>query len=251
MSIQETPVAPEGASPTTKDNFWASALLSKEAEIWNRRARRRHASWCLIVTFSNTLKRLLDVGGSLCAIILLSPVLALTALAIRWEDGGPILFRQTRVGEHGRLFPMWKFRSMVVNADMVKAELAAANQHGPDGVTFKMKDDPRITRTGKWIRKLSIDELPQFFNVLRGEMSLVGPRPPVPKEVALYKARHLRRLRARPGITCLWQIGGRSEIDFEGQVRLDLQYIHSQGFWSDLWILVKTVPAVLLGRGAY
>lgn len=231
--------------------YWASALLSKEAETWNRHARRKRARWRRVIALSNGLKRLVDVVGSLAAIVLLSPVFLFTALAIKWEDRGPILFKQMRVGERGRLFPMWKFRSMVVNADAIKADLTAANQHGADGVTFKMKDDPRITRIGKWIRKLSVDEFPQFFNVLRGEMSLVGPRPPVPKEVALYKARHLRRLRAKPGITCLWQIGGRAEIDFEGQVRLDLQYIQSQGFWSDLWILLKTVPAVLFGKGAY
>jgi lipopolysaccharide/colanic/teichoic acid biosynthesis glycosyltransferase len=114
-----------------------------------------------------------------------------------------------------------------------------------------MKDDPRITKIGKWIRKLSIDEFPQFYNVLRGDMSLVGPRPPVPREVAEYKALHLRRLRVKPGITCLWQIGGRSDIDFEGQVRLDLQYIRSSNVFFDILILVKTLPAVLFGKGAY
>ncbi|MCC5840255.1 MAG: sugar transferase [Opitutales bacterium] len=245
----ETPHTPSPKSGEVP--YWASALLSKEAETWNRRARRKRARWRRVIALSNGLKRVVDVVGSLCAILLLSPVFLFTAWAIKREDGGPILFKQMRVGEQGRLFPMWKFRSMVVNADAIKADLTEANQHGAEGVTFKMKDDPRITRIGKWIRKLSIDEFPQFFNVLRGEMSLVGPRPPVPKEVALYKARHLRRLRAKPGITCLWQIGGRAEIDFEGQVRLDLQYIQSQGFWSDLWILLKTVPAVLLGKGAY
>ncbi|MFM2241927.1 MAG: putative sugar transferase EpsL, partial [Verrucomicrobiota bacterium] len=129
--------------------------------------------------------------------------------------------------------------------------LLTENQHGQSGVTFKMKDDPRITRIGKWIRKLSIDEFPQFYNVLRGDMSLVGPRPPVPREVAEYKALHLRRLRVKPGITCLWQIGGRSDIDFEGQVRLDLQYIRSSNVFFDILILLKTLPAVLFGKGAY
>lgn len=226
-------------------------MLRGGLDTWSQRARIKQFWWRAIVSFSLWLKRAVDVVGSLFAIALLSPVFLFTAWAIRREDGGPVFFKQMRVGERGRLFPMWKFRSMVVNADAVKEKLAEVNQHGAEGVTFKMKDDPRITRVGKWIRKLSIDELPQFFNVLRGEMSLVGPRPPVPKEVALYKAVHLRRLRVKPGITCLWQIGGRAEIDFEGQVRLDLQYIHSQGFWSDLWILLKTIPAVLFGKGAY
>jgi lipopolysaccharide/colanic/teichoic acid biosynthesis glycosyltransferase len=155
------------------------------------------------------------------------------------------------VGAGGRLFGMWKFRSMVVNADQIKDQLLAENQHGNAGVTFKMKNDPRVTKVGKWIRKLSIDEFPQFYNVLRGDMSLVGPRPPLPREVAEYQASHLRRLRVKPGITCLWQIGGRSEIDFEGQVRLDLEYIRSSSVFFDIAILLKTLPAVIFGKGAY
>ncbi len=253
--MNNAPQSPKSSNPKhtgdSDSDFWASALLGDEARVWLRIARRKRNNWKRVIAFSSALKRLVDILGALAAIILLSPIFIFTALAIKWEDRGPILFKQMRVGERGRLFPMWKFRSMIVNADAVKQELKEVNQHGSEGVTFKMKEDPRITRIGKWIRKLSIDEFPQFFNVLVGQMSLVGPRPPVPKEVAMYKARHLRRLRAKPGITCLWQIGGRSEIDFEGQVRLDLQYIQSQGFWSDLWILIKTVPAVLLGKGAY
>ncbi len=204
-----------------------------------------------MIRLTLALKRLLDIVGSLCAILIASPIFLFTALAIKLDDRGPILFKQIRVGDGGKLFDIWKFRSMVMNADQIKDEILEQNQHGDSGVTFKMKDDPRITKPGKWIRKLSIDEFPQFFNVLMGDMSLVGPRPPVPREVALYGARHLRRLRAKPGITCLWQIGGRADIDFEGQVRLDLQYIHSQSLWQDILILIKTVPAVLLGKGAY
>jgi lipopolysaccharide/colanic/teichoic acid biosynthesis glycosyltransferase len=247
----DSPSNSQSDSTPAEASFWEENLLRDSADTWLRQALRKQNQWRRVVLFSRALKRLVDVLGSLSAIILLSPVFIITALCIKLEDKGPILFKQMRVGAGGRLFPMWKFRSMVVNADSIKDKLAEVNQHGADGVTFKMKDDPRITKTGKWIRKLSVDEFPQFFNVLRGEMSLVGPRPPVPKEVALYKARHLRRLRAKPGITCLWQIGGRAEIDFEGQVRLDLQYIKSQGFWSDIVILLKTVPAVLLGKGAY
>jgi lipopolysaccharide/colanic/teichoic acid biosynthesis glycosyltransferase len=145
---------------------------------------------------------------------------------------------------------MWKFRSMVVNADQLKAQLARQNEM-QGGVTFKMKNDPRVTRVGRFIRKYSIDELPQFWNVLRGDMSLVGPRPPVPKEVALYSPEDRQRLLAQPGLTCLWQVGGRSTIDFAGQVRLDVAYIQSSSVWLDLKLLVQTVPAVLFGKGAF
>jgi len=231
-------------------NFWSEELLSGRMEHWDRFAQKKMRRWLFTIRLIHGLKRMLDIVGSLVALLISSPIIALTCLAIKLDDGGPVLFKQIRVGEGGRLFRIWKFRSMVLNADQIKDQILEQNQHA-DGVTFKMKDDPRITRPGKWIRKLSIDEFPQFVNVLKGEMSLVGPRPPVPKEVALYGARHLRRLCAKPGITCLWQIGGRADIDFEGQVRLDLQYIHSQSFWQDIMILLKTVPAVLLGKGAY
>ena len=229
---------------------WDRVDNAAERRRWLRKMRRRRRLWNCTLWLSKALKRLVDIAGSLFGMVLFSPVFLLTALLIKLEDRGPIFYKQMRVGENGRLFPMWKIRSMVVNADQIKDQLLARNQHG-EGVTFKMKDDPRITKVGKWVRKLSLDEFPQFYNVLRGEMSLVGPRPPVPREVAEYKALHLRRLRVKPGITCIWQISGRSEIDFEGQVRLDLQYIQNSGFWSDFWILLKTVPAVLLGKGAY
>ena len=240
-------------TPTKTDiesNFWSSEILSGRIHQWDSFAKSKMRRWRMLIRLAHFLKRLLDIIGSICALIISSPIILFTSLAIKLDDGGPILFKQTRVGEGGKLFKIWKFRSMVLNADQIKDEILEQNQHG-DGVTFKMKDDPRITKPGKWIRKLSIDEFPQFVNVLKGDMSLVGPRPPVPREVALYGARHLRRLRAKPGITCLWQIGGRADIDFEGQVRLDLQYIHSQSVWQDIIILLKTVPAVLLGKGAY
>lgn len=230
--------------------FWGQAILSGNIAEWHRRAKTKRLRWQFFIHLTQALKRCLDIVGSIVAIVLTSPILLFTFIAIKLDDGGPALFKQIRVGEGGKLFLIWKFRSMVMNADEIKDEILKQNQHA-DGVTFKMKDDPRITKIGKWIRKLSIDELPQFFNVLKGEMSLVGPRPPVPREVALYGARHLRRLRAKPGITCLWQIGGRADIDFEGQVRLDLEYIHSQSVWQDIMILIKTVPAVLLGKGSY
>jgi lipopolysaccharide/colanic/teichoic acid biosynthesis glycosyltransferase len=232
------------------DLFWGDVLLSGKVEKWHRTAHLKQMRWRIFIRFTLALKRLLDVVGSICALILSFPIILVTCIAIKLDDGGPVLFKQVRVGEGGKLFKIWKFRSMVMNADQIKDDILEQNQHA-DGVTFKVKDDPRITKPGKWIRKLSLDEFPQFVNVLKGDMSLVGPRPPVPREVALYGARHLRRLRAKPGITCLWQIGGRADIDFEGQVRLDLQYIHSQSFWKDVIILIKTVPAVLLGKGAY
>jgi lipopolysaccharide/colanic/teichoic acid biosynthesis glycosyltransferase len=144
---------------------------------------------------------------------------------------------------------MYKFRSMCPDAEARLQALLGQNHHA-EGVTFKLKDDPRLTRIGKWLRKYSFDELPQFFNVLKGDMSLVGPRPPVPREVELYSLADRRRLAVKPGITCLWQISGRSEIDFSGQVRLDVRYIETQNFRVDVQILVRTVPAVLSGKGA-
>ena len=161
----------------------------------------------------------------------------------------PVCFAQTRVGQFGREFKMYKVRSMCLDAEQRLQELLEKNHH-KEGVTFKLKDDPRITRVGKWLRKFSFDELPQFFNVLSGDMSLVGPRPPVPREVAKYSLEHRRRLAIKPGITCIWQISGRSEIDFSGQVQLDVNYIETQSFWTDLSILARTVPAVLSGKGA-
>ncbi len=219
-----------------------------------RRLRRRQAvklaAWEFSLRSLFVLKRLLDIAGASVGLLLLSPLLVGVALAIVWEDGWPVFFAQTRVGQYGRLFKFYKFRSMVRNADKLKDALAAKNESG-DGVIFKMKQDPRITRVGRFIRRFSIDEMPQFLNVLLGDLALVGPRPPVPREVALYTLEERKRLHAKPGLTCLWQIQGRSEIPFKEQVRLDLQYIHSQNLGSDIVILLKTVPAVLLGRGAY
>jgi lipopolysaccharide/colanic/teichoic acid biosynthesis glycosyltransferase len=195
------------------------------------------------------LKRAVDVAISLVLLTALSPLFALIALAVWVEDGGPIFFSQTRVGTFGRHFKMYKVRSMCLDAELRLQELLAQNQHR-EGVTFKLKNDPRITRVGKWLRKFSFDELPQLYNVVIGDMSLVGPRPPIPREVALYSPADRRRLSTKPGITGLWQISGRSEIDFSGQVKLDVDYIENQSLWRDLEILARTVPAVLSGRGA-
>ena len=231
--------------------YWSQTTRDGTIERWSRNARRKIFLWRCTVVLARGLKRALDLSGALAALCLFAPVFVVTALLIKLEDHGPVFFCQPRVGAGGRLFRMWKFRSMRVDAEQIKDQLLAANQHGQAGVTFKMQNDPRVTRIGKWIRKLSIDEFPQFYNVLRGEMSLVGPRPPLSREVAAYKASHLRRLRVKPGITCLWQIGGRADIDFEGQVRLDLEYIRSSSALYDIVILLKTLPAVIFGKGAY
>jgi exopolysaccharide biosynthesis polyprenyl glycosylphosphotransferase len=206
-------------------------------------------SWIVVTESTYFFKRLLDIVVSSILLVLLSPLFLLTALAIKIESPGPVFYSQTRVGKWGRLFTMYKFRSMVVGADKMKDQLLDKDESG--GVIFKMKRDPRITKVGRIIRKLSIDELPQLWNVLKGDMSLVGPRPPVPREVAEYKYSDRRRLDVIPGITCIWQVSGRSDIDFKGQVRLDVQYIENQSFWGDIKLLLKTIPAVLLGKGAY
>jgi lipopolysaccharide/colanic/teichoic acid biosynthesis glycosyltransferase len=224
------------------------------SQIDVRRLRRRQFFKLIVWEFSLKnlfrVKRLMDILGATAGILLLSPVLLAVSLAIVLEDGWPVFFAQTRVGQYGKLFKFYKFRSMVRNADKLKDTLIAQNESG-DGVIFKMKQDPRITRVGRFIRRFSIDEMPQFLNVLLGDLSLVGPRPPVPREVAEYTLEERKRLHVTPGLTCLWQIKGRSEIPFKEQVRLDLEYIQSQSVLQDILIMLKTVPAVLLGRGAY
>jgi lipopolysaccharide/colanic/teichoic acid biosynthesis glycosyltransferase len=209
--------------------------------------QRMHAAW--LVSSSAGLKRGFDIFASGLALIFLAPLFALIAILVKIEDRGPVFFLQTRVGRFGREFKMFKIRSMCLDAEQRLKEILEKNHH-KEGVTFKLKDDPRITRVGKWLRKFSLDELPQLYNVFKGEMSLVGPRPPLPREVSKYSLAHRRRLAVKPGITCIWQISGRAEIDFSGQVQLDVDYIESQGFWVDVKILAKTVPAVLSGKGA-
>ena len=193
-------------------------------------------------------KRLVDMLAAGCALVILSPLLVATALAVKLTSRGPILFRQERVGLHGRRFHMLKFRSMVVNAEAKLAELAKLNEQS--GPVFKIKRDPRVTAVGRFIRKYSVDELPQLVNVLRGDMSLVGPRPPIPAEVAKYEAWQIRRLSVRPGLTCTWQVSGRNTIGFEDWMMLDLRYIDHWNLATDIALLVKTVPVVLTGRGA-
>lgn len=209
----------------------------------------KKALWIAVVEGSRTLKRLMDIVGSSVGLILLSPVFAITALLIKLEDGGPVFFASDRAGKWGRKFRMFKFRSMILNAEEMKQDLLQQNETG--GVIFKIKRDPRITRVGRVIRKLSIDELPQLYNVFKGDMSLVGPRPHPLKEVELYTLTDRRRLEVIPGLTCFWQVSGRSDVSFENQVGLDVQYIESQSLWGDIKLLLKTIPAVISGRGAY
>ena len=229
---------------------WGRVRLNARV-VWKR------LSWPAVVNAALFLKRALDIVVSLVAIVVLSPFFLLLALLVKL-DGGPVFFRQTRVGLNGRTFRMLKFRSMCVDAEARLQGLLGQNEKA-SGITFKMKDDPRITRIGKLLRKSSLDELPQLWNVLRGDMSLVGPRPPVLREVALYSQADRRRLLVKPGITGLWQvgerdgglfeIGDRNSIDFPEQVSLDVRYIESQSIGKDLWLLAKTVPAILFGKG--
>jgi len=207
-------------------------------------------AWQVLVGGARVLKRATDIIISGLALIALSPLFALVALVIKLTDHGPVFFWQTRVGQWGAEFPFPKFRSMVMNAEALKATLAAQNDHG-QSLTFKMKNDPRVTKIGRIIRKLSIDELPQLWCVFQGGMSLVGPRPPLPKEVAGYTLADRRRLDVKPGLTCIWQVSGRGDIPFDKQVQLDVQYIESQSLWLDIKLLFRTIPAVLLGKGAY
>ncbi len=194
------------------------------------------------------LKRLFDICASGIALFLLSPLLVSTALTIKATSRGPILFRQERVGLHGRTFGMLKFRSMVADAEALKLRLMAQNEQS--GPVFKMKRDPRITAVGRFIRKFSIDELPQLVNVLRGDMSIVGPRPPIPSEVRKYEAWQRRRLSVRPGLTCVWQVSGRNEIGFRDWMLLDMRYIDHWSLLHDFQLILRTFPVVLTGRGA-
>ena len=193
-------------------------------------------------------KNWLDRIGALIGLALSIPVGLVAALAIKLEDGGPIFFHQVRSGKNGRRFAMYKFRTMVPNADQMKRDLRDRNEMS--GPVFKIKNDPRITRVGSLLRKTSIDELPQFINILRGDMSLVGPRPPLPNEVRQYDRWQRRKLSVKPGLTCLWQVNGRNQVDFEDWMKLDLEYIDHWSLWMDAKILLKTVPAVFKGNGA-
>ncbi len=193
------------------------------------------------------LKGILDRIGALAGIIISAPLLVFISLLIKWDSRGPILFKQTRTGINGRSFKLWKFRTMTIDAEEKKEELKSLNEMS--GPVFKIAQDPRVTKIGRFLRKYSIDELPQLFNILFGDMSLVGPRPPLPSEVARFEPWQHRKLSVKPGLTCLWQTSGRNNIDFEEWMKLDLKYIDNWSLWEDAKIIVRTIPTVLKGTG--
>jgi exopolysaccharide biosynthesis polyprenyl glycosylphosphotransferase len=198
--------------------------------------------------FRLAVKGLVDRLGALCGLVLVSPVMILAAIAIKFESKGPVFFKQVRSGINGKRFRLYKFRTMCQDAEKLKSDLEKQNEMS--GPVFKIRNDPRVTRVGRLLRKTSMDELPQFLNVLRGEMSLVGPRPPLPDEVANYEPWQHRRLSVMPGVTCTWQVSGRNNIDFDNWMRLDLQYIDNWSLLEDTKIIARTIPAVLKGSGA-
>lgn len=190
------------------------------------------------------LKRIMDIVGSLVGIVLTLPIMVIVAVLIKLEDPrGPILFSQERNGQYPKTFKMYKFRSMYVDAEERLHELMHLNEQ--TGPAFKMKDDPRITKVGKFIRKTSLDELPQLINILKGDMSIVGPRPAIPREVRLYNDYQKQRLLVKPGLTCIWQVSGRNHIGFDDWVELDIEYIKTRNLWLDLKLILKTIPALL------
>ncbi|GAA2888468.1 sugar transferase [Streptomyces mexicanus] len=232
-------------------------VLPGIVEVARRRVRLTSASGLTLLHIApplrrgmpSLLKEAVDRVGALLLLVLLAPLLLLLALAVRLDSPGPAFYRQIRVGQNNTPFPMWKFRTMVVDADRLKDELEAANEN--DGHMFKMRRDPRVTALGRILRRYSLDELPQLFNVLLGHMSLVGPRPPVPEEVVKYNPVEMRRLRVKPGLTGLWQVSGRSDLSWHETVSLDLRYVDNWSPAMDIGVMARTVRAVLNGQGAY
>lgn len=200
-------------------------------------------------SFYEAIKRLIDIICSFVGILVLSPLFIIIAIIIKFTSKGPVFFSQKRVGRNGKEFDMYKFRSMVVNAEELKEKLAAQNEMS--GPMFKMKDDPRVTKVGKFIRKTSLDELPQLWNVLKGDMSLVGPRPSLPKEVAQFDEWMYKRLDVKPGLTCYWQVSGRNNIDFEDWMKLDVKYVEEKNLWIDIKLICKTVFVLFGDKNAH
>ena len=215
------------------------------------RTAARKAAMMLRQNAPIVLKRAVDVTISGLALMAAAPFFAVIAALIKLEDGGPVLFWQERVGQRGRVFRFPKFRSMVVDAEARLAQIQALNEHGAPGITFKMKSDPRVTRIGRFLRRSSMDELPQMWCILCGDMSLVGPRPALPREVARYSMANRRRLDAIPGLTCIWQVSGRGDVPFPVQCEMDAEYIEKQSLATDIKLLAATVPAVITGKGAH
>jgi len=246
-----SPAAPAGEA--TVSNLQARTGDSGTAIVGNRsvigfRARAEHD---VLVRqpgrIALALKRAVDIAGALVGLVVFAPVMLVTAILIKLDDRGAVLFRQERVGKEGKHFLMLKFRTMGPDAESRKTELYAKNEMS--GPVFKIRRDPRVTRVGYFLRKFSVDELPQFLHVLKGELSLVGPRPALPEEVAKYEPWQRKRLEITPGLTCLWQVSGRNELDFADWVRLDLEYVERRSLWLDTKILAKTIPTVLKGTG--
>ena len=248
QAAQPTTESPVDEKTARMIELYANQTFKSNRSI--QRMRLQLLTWVIRGKIKEGIRRAFDLTLATIALFFLWPIMVGTAVAIKLDSPGPVLFKQKRVGKWGRTFLCFKFRSMYIDAEARKAELLAQNEVDDD-VMFKMKNDPRVTRVGRLIRKLSIDELPQLLNVVRGEMRLVGPRPPVPAEVAQYEFDQRQRLNAEPGITGLPQISGRSNLSFTRWVELDLKYIQEQSLLKDMEILVKTIPAVLFSRGAY
>lgn len=196
-----------------------------------------------------SLKRCIDTIGAISGLVILSPILLIIAIVIKVESKGPVIFSQNRVGKNGNIFKMYKLRSMVVDAEELKAKFASQNEMS--GPMFKIKNDPRITKIGKMIRKTSLDEIPQLWNVIRGDMSLVGPRPSLEKEVVQFEDWMNKRLDVKPGLTCFWQVSGRNNIEFEEWMQLDIKYVEEQNFWLDIKLIFKTVFVLFGDSDAY
>lgn len=237
-------------SDTELAEYWAKAATVSGKVGLTTRAKLKRSTWAFVIGATIALKRIFDILISGFALVALSPIFGVTAALIKLDDKGPVFFTQKRIGLKGQSFMIWKFRSMVLDAEKV-AQRMIEQQEARDTIEIKLKGDPRITWIGRFIRKYSVDELPQFWNVFLGDMSIVGPRPVVPAEVADYTVEARKRLLAKPGLTCFWQVGGRTDLDFENQVRLDIEYIQSSSIWLDIKLLFLTIPAVLLGKGAY
>jgi lipopolysaccharide/colanic/teichoic acid biosynthesis glycosyltransferase len=229
--------------------FFDRRALRNPVPGWQLR-KHRSRLWRAIVGEVPPAKRIVDFVGSVILLAGLAPLLLVLAAAIKVHDRGPVLFWQTRVGRRGRCFALPKFRSMVIDADAQIDKLAHRNHHADDSITFEDRADPRITRVGRFIRKYGLDGLPQLWSVLIGDMSLVGPWPPLPREVDRYTPRDLRRLEVAPGLTCLWQVSGRGDIPFDEQVELDLQYVDNQSVWLDISLMLRTPLVALKGNGA-